>query len=178
MIAVASVPNPVRIPPTATTCTPSRIWVEAGEEAGEAGDTECLRCWSPAELPEPMEKRRIRFGTLPILSLNFPFSTAFAAVESPRGSEAATSSVTHGGSTNGPILPADSESAHQWDAHSTNGRNSVQRTRTCGHQDAMNFNKKPRNHSLELRHCLKGHNLDGGVGNPNLRQILPHLGDD
>jgi hypothetical protein len=53
-----------------------------------------------------------------------------------------------------------------------------ERSHTCWHQDAMNFNKKPRNHSLELRRCLKGHNLDGGVGNPNLRQILPHLGDD
>ena len=140
VIAVASVSNPVRITLTATACTPSRISVDAGEAAGEAGDTDCLRCWSPAVLVEPMEKRRIRFGTLPALSRNFPFSAAFAAVDCPRGSEAATSSVMHGGSTNGPILPADSESAHQWDAHSTSGRNSMQ---------ALSYLRAPRRHEFQ-----------------------------
>ena len=142
MIAVASVSNPVGITLTATACTPSesRISVEAGEEAGEAGDTECLRCWSRAVVPEPMEKRRNRSGTLPLLSLNFPFSAAFAAVDCPRGSEAATSSLMHGGTTNGPLLPADSESAHKWDAHSTNGRNSMQ---------ALSYLRAPRRHEFQ-----------------------------
>jgi hypothetical protein len=140
VIAVASVSNPVGISLATTTCTPSRISVETGEEAGEAGDTECLRCRSLAVPPEPMEKRRIRFGMLPVLSLNFPFSAAFAAVDCPRGSEAATASVMHGGSTNGPILPADSESAHKWDAHSTNGRNSMQ---------ALSYLRAPRRHEFQ-----------------------------
>ena len=137
---IAFVSNPVGISLTATTCTPSRVSVKAGEELREAGDTECLRCWSRAVLPEPIEKRRIRFGTLPVLSLNFPFSAAFAAVDCSRGSEAATSSVMHGGSTNGPILPADSESAHKWDAHSINGRNSMQ---------ALSYLRAPRRHEFQ-----------------------------